>query len=59
MKKKFEVAAGDVLYIREGEWHQLSALGSDTLHLATVFTPGITAESNYNRCIAAQQSEDT
>jgi len=50
---EFEVAAGDVLYIREGEWHRLSAPGPDQLHLATVFTPGVTAESNYSRCMAA------
>lgn len=50
---EFEVAKGDVLYIRKGEWHSLKTIGSDQLHLATVFTPGVTAKSNYDRCFAA------
>ncbi len=51
--KEFDVSGGDVMYIRKGEWHQLTATGSDQLEIATVFTPGITAEQNYNRCTTA------
>jgi len=54
---EFGVEGGDALYIRTGEWHSLKASGSEPLHLATVFTPGITAESNYDRCLGAA-SED-
>lgn len=50
---EFDVGAGDVMYIRRGEWHKLSAVGSDQLQLATVFTPGITAARNYKRCASS------
>jgi len=53
---EFEVAKGDVLYIREGEWHSLKTTDEKQLQLATVFTPGVTAKSNYDRCIAAVES---
>jgi len=55
---EFDVAAGDVLYLRRGEWHKISAVGSDQLHLATVFTPGVSAERNYKRCAASISNDE-
>jgi len=41
-----------ILYIRAGEKHQMINTGPETLKLATVFVPAITAEFNYNRCLS-------
>jgi mannose-6-phosphate isomerase-like protein (cupin superfamily) len=40
-----------ILYVRAGEKHQMVNTGPETLKLATVFVPAITAEFNYSRCL--------
>ncbi len=45
-----------ILYVRAGEKHQMINTGPETLKLATVFVPSITAEFNYNRCLAGAAS---
>ena len=47
------LAADTALFVRAGEWHQITNTGSDQLKLATVFVPGISAEDNYRRCLSA------
>jgi mannose-6-phosphate isomerase-like protein (cupin superfamily) len=41
-----------ILFIRAGEKHQMKNTGPETLKLATVFVPAITAEFNYDRCLS-------
>jgi mannose-6-phosphate isomerase-like protein (cupin superfamily) len=45
-----------ILYIRAGEKHQMKNTGPETLKLATVFVPAITAEFNYKRCLTGSNS---
>ena len=47
------LAADTALFVRAGEWHQITNTGSGQLKLATVFVPGIRAEDNYRRCLLA------
>jgi mannose-6-phosphate isomerase-like protein (cupin superfamily) len=47
------LAADTALFVRAGEWHQISNTGSGRLKIATVFVPGIRAEDNYRRCLSA------
>jgi len=41
------------LYVRTGEWHQIRNTGAMPLKMATVFVPGLRADDNYERCLAA------
>jgi mannose-6-phosphate isomerase-like protein (cupin superfamily) len=47
-----------ILYVRAGEKHQMKNTGPETLKLATVFVPAITAEFNYNRCLKGAVSSE-
>lgn len=47
------VSTDTALFVRAGEWHQLTNTGAGQLKLATVFVPGIRAEDNYRRCLQA------
>ncbi len=48
-----EIQPDVILWVRAGEKHQIKNTGDEILKLATVFTPAITAEFNYNRCLTA------
>ena len=48
-----QLATDTALFVRAGEWHQITNTGSVQLKLATVFVPGIRAEDNYRRCLLA------
>jgi mannose-6-phosphate isomerase-like protein (cupin superfamily) len=48
-----QLATDTALFVRAGEWHQITNTGSGQLKLATVFVPGIRAEDNYRRCLLA------
>jgi mannose-6-phosphate isomerase-like protein (cupin superfamily) len=54
--KSVAVEPDVILYVRAGEKHQMKNTGPETLKLATVFVPAITAEFNYNRCLTGAVS---
>jgi mannose-6-phosphate isomerase-like protein (cupin superfamily) len=51
-----DVQADVVMWVRQGERHQLKNTGAETLKLATVFVPAYTAEANYARCLEAAKA---
>jgi mannose-6-phosphate isomerase-like protein (cupin superfamily) len=56
--KSVTVEPDVVLYVRAGEKHQMKNTGPETLKLATVFVPAITAEFNYDRCLSGATSPE-